>query len=205
MLPTVEPRITLVEATPLASVVVVGGANDAPFVGVALQLTFTPAIGNPSEPSAVKLSGTGRALPRLAVWLSPATPVTELAPGPLASPPQASPSAVIPTYQRLMRPPLFRHHAIERLTVPDHAELLARDPFLYRRIRLEIVRELAQRVELDAERRHPGPLIRDLAPDRDPIGRPVLSAPGRERHQADRARDAGDPGPGHRPYRCRPG
>src|SRR6185436_20003193 len=127
MLPTVEPRITLVEATPLASVVVVGGANDAPFVGVALQLTETPSIGSPSDPRAVKLSGTGSALPRLAVWLSPATPVTELAPGPLESPPHARPSAVIPTNQRLMRPPLFGHHAIERFAVPDHPELLAGD------------------------------------------------------------------------------
>jgi hypothetical protein len=78
------------------------GENAAAPAGVALQVTVTPSIGSPSDPRAVKLSGTGRLAPLDPDWLSPATPVTDAAPGPLESPPQANPSAAMPTNHRFM-------------------------------------------------------------------------------------------------------
>src|SRR5687768_1469782 len=64
MTPSVEPSVTFVDATPLASVVVVVGENAAAAVDVALQVTEMPSIGWPFEPSAVKLNGTGSCAPR---------------------------------------------------------------------------------------------------------------------------------------------
>src|SRR6267154_976408 len=103
MAPVTEPSVAVVEATPLTSVVVEAGVNDAAPPGVALHVTCTPDAGCPLEFNATKLRGNASVAPVLAVWLSPATPVTDAACGPLpVLSPQAATAASAPARARGM-------------------------------------------------------------------------------------------------------
>src|SRR6266511_1918014 len=114
MLPVTEPSLAVVEATPLTSVVVVAGVNVAPPAGLALHVTCTPDAGCPLEFNATKLRGNASVAPVLAVWLSPAMPVTDAAcgPGPALSP-QAAIAASAPARARGM-------NRLNSLMLPPH-------------------------------------------------------------------------------------
>src|SRR5437879_13330084 len=105
----------------------------------------------------------------------------------------------------VMVPPLFGHDAVENLAVSNHPELLPRHPLLHRRVRLEVARQLGQRIDLDAQRGDFGALVRELPPDGDPVRGAVLAAPDRQGEQTHAAGDPGNPCPRHKPYRWRPG
>ncbi len=104
-----------------------------------------------------------------------------------------------PTKQPHGASSLFGHDAVEYLAVSDHSELLTGHTLLHRGIRLEVARQLCQGIELDAEGRHARTLVRELPPDRDPVGRAVFPAPHGEREQPDTPRDPGNADSGHRP------
>ncbi len=152
MLPTTVPSVAVVEAAPLTSVVAVAGLNDAPPLGVALQVTCTPWAGCPLEPRATKLSGNVSAAPVAAVWLSPAMPVTDAATGPASVlPPHATAAAIIAATATganlrslFMVPPSFGHDAVQYLAVSNHSELLPRDALLHRGVGFQVVRQLGQ-------------------------------------------------------------
>src|SRR5213592_3572828 len=98
ILPTDNPAVTVVDAAPFTSVVPAAGLKDAAPAGDALPVTRTPCAGCPAELRATRLSGKASVAPVAAVWLSPATPVTDAAcgPGPALSP-QAAITASAPT------------------------------------------------------------------------------------------------------------
>src|SRR6266545_5378465 len=112
-------------------------------------------------------------------------PVTEAArgpPGPLLSPPQAVPSSTARATGTnrpscFMMPPSFGHDAVQYLAVSDHAELLPRHALLDRGVRLEIMGQLGQRIDLHAQRRHFRLLLRQLTPDGDPVRGAVFPTP----------------------------
>src|SRR2546422_1861183 len=168
-------------------------------IGATVHVILAPLRGKPSPLSTVK--------PILSVppvsteSLSPKTPVTEAAFGPVKSPPQATAKTNRQTTRAFMHPPLFGHDAVEYLAVSNHPELLSRHPFLHRRVRLEVMRQLGERIDLDAQRRDLGALVRELPPDRDPVRSAVFAAPDRQGEQSHAAGDPGNTRPRHKPYR----
>src|SRR3954468_16001377 len=122
-LPMKLVAVTVVEATPLASVVSTAGLNDAAPDGDTLHVTCTPCAGCPLEFSAMKLSGKANASPVGPLCSSPATPVTEAAVGPTPVPsphaarPPNMPARATPTNRprSFTVPPLFGHDAVEYL------------------------------------------------------------------------------------------
>src|SRR5258705_2875370 len=58
---------------------------------------------------------------------------------------------------------------------------LFRSPFLHGGIRLQVLRRLGERIDLDLERRHFVTFVGELASHREPVRRAVLSTPHRQR------------------------
>src|SRR3954469_2391955 len=150
--PATLDAVTIVDATPLPSVVSTAGLNDAAPDGDTLPVTCTPCAGCPLEFSAMKLSREANASPVGPLGSSPAIPVTEAAVGPTPVPsphaarPPNMPARATPTNRprSFILPPLFGHDAVEYPAVSDHPELLPRHTLLHRRVRLEVMRELGQ-------------------------------------------------------------
>src|SRR5881394_3198753 len=137
------------------------------------------------------LSGNASCAPVGATWLSPDTAVTDAARGPLGSLEllhpttpiaAASAKATKPSRPFIGSPlPGRRDDTVEYFAVADHTELLAGDALLHGGIRFEVVGELGERVELDAEGGHLGALVNELAANRDPVRGAVFPPPHGER------------------------
>src|SRR5207237_10473402 len=97
------------------------------------------------------------------------------------------------------------HQAVQRLSLADHPELLPRRALLSSRVFLESVSQALQRVELQLEVAHGSALLRPLAAQREPVERAVLSGLEGDSGEPDSGAEADQAGPGHRPYRWRPG
>src|SRR5438552_4203 len=204
------PARTTVDTLPMLSDVCAVGAIVAAVVGATVHVTLAPLRGWPWPSSTVKPIDS--VPPVSTESLSPNIPVIEPTFGPIESPPQATapPNMAVSatgTNRRssVMLPPLFGHDAVEYLAVSNHPELLSRHPLLHCRVRLEVARQLGQRIDLDAQRGDFGALVRELPPDRDPVRGAVLAAPNREGEQSHATGDPGNPRPRHKPSRWRPG
>jgi len=97
------------------------------------------------------------------------------------------------------------HQAVEDLPLANHAELLPRRALLRGGVGLERAGEPGERVELHLESAHRTALVRELAPQLQPVDGAVLARLKREPREHDGAGDAGDARAGHSPYRSRPG
>src|SRR5439155_418212 len=78
-------------------------------------------------------------------------------------------------------------------------------PAVTGQVRLQVVRQFVERINLHPQPRHGGPLLGELAPHREPVRGAVLPAPQGEARQRHRAGEGGEAGTAHRPYRWRPG
>src|SRR6266511_1668773 len=211
--PGATPSVTVADADPVSSVTAETAPSDA-VPAVTVQVTVAPANRRPSEPSSRTRRGIGSWLSVSPDCVSPATArsVFGVTGPPPESPPQARASTTPPSTRgnanqldRRIGPPLLRYHPIQDFPVPNHPELLSGHALLDGRVRLQVVRQFVERINLHPQPRHGGPLLGELAPHREPVRGAVLPAPQGEARQRHRAGEGGEAGTAHKPYRWRPG